>query len=687
MNSEIKNFFYPKSVCVVGASSKEKNIGYEILNSIVTFGYKGKVFPVNPKSKEILGYKTFPSIREITENIDLAVVVVPKRFVYSSLEELIEKNVKSVIIVTAGFKETGKEGAIEEEKITALAKKHNVRIVGPNCMAVINSLEDVKLNATFVAEKPKSSPVAFLSQSGALGAAVINFLRESDIRFAHFISVGNKADVNENDLLKFWEGDKNISATTYYLESFVNGFEFVRPFFERKIKKPAFVLKAGRSKAGMKAAASHTGALGSSDKVVDAVLRQAGVVRVETIDELFDTAKSYINFPLPKGRRVAVVTNAGGPAILTTDALEKYGLALAEFSQNTIRKLRKIVPPAGSVNNPVDLLPGGTAEMYKAVNEVVIADKNVDAVISIFVEPVMVEPLPVVNAVNSIESKKPVYQVVMPLPEFWQNYFDNAENYKPLFRKPEMPAKVIANLVFLNERKNKLHPFKKEFKEQLANYNSKSVSNSVFSNQKQLYSFAKKYGIPVTKNLFVKFNELKKLKFNSPVVLKAISKGFTHKSEFNAVKLGINSKKELIASAKEMIANIEKQGFAIDEFLIQPMIDAKFELLIGGFRDVSFGPIIMFGQGGKYVEQINDISIRSAFLSEADALEMINETKIGKIISGVRGEKSIDINKLVKIILAAAKMLRENENIKELDINPLIVDYKGKMKAVDIRIG
>ncbi len=684
---EISNFFYPKTICVAGASSKEKSIGYELLNSIKTFGFKGKVFPVNPKADEILGYKCFHSIEEIEEKIDLAVIVVPKKFVRETLIALLEKGTKAVIVVTAGFGETGESGAAEEKELRTLAEKYGARLVGPNCMGVINALEEVKLNATFVAEKPESAPASFLSQSGALGAAVINSLRETDIKFAHFISVGNKADINENDLLRFWEKDKNIAVNTFYLESFVNGLEFVEGFLTGETRKPSIVLKAGRSQAGMKAAASHTGALGSADKTVDAILRQAGVVRVETIDEMFDTVKAFNDFPLPKGNRIAVVTNAGGPAILAVDALENAGLRLAEFSKATLKKLEKVVPPAGSKKNPVDLLPGATAEIYKATNEIVLADKNVDAVISIFVEPVMVKPLPVIEAVNSIVSRKPIYQVAMPLPEFWEEYRRNSATRKPIFRKAEAPAKVIANVLFATKKKKEISARKKEYAALFKEYNSKKVKGSGLLSPRAANSLARKYGLPVPKSVFVKPSEIARLpEISFPVVVKGINYEVSHKSELNAVRLNIGSKTELKKAMKEILSAMRKNGAATDEFLIQPFVKPKHELLIGGYRDSSFGAVIMFGAGGKYVEQLDDTRLRSAILTEADALEMIAETKIGEIISGVRGEKSADLKKLARIILNAARMLRENENIAEFDINPLILDEKGKFAAVDVRI-
>jgi acetate---CoA ligase (ADP-forming) len=357
MNRAINNFFYPKTICIAGASTKEKSIGYELLKSIKQYDYKGKIFPVNPKADEVLGFKCFHSIDEITEKIDLAIVLVPKAFAEETIDILLTNNVKAIILITAGFKETGSEGEAVEKRILEKVKNAGARLVGPNCMGVITTFNDVKLNATFVAEKPEIGATAFLSQSGAIGAAVLNSLRETDIKFGHFISVGNKADIAENDLLKFWQNDDRIKTITFYLESFVNGEEFIKPFINSKITKPVIILKAGRTAGGIKAASSHTGALASNDKVVDAIAKQFNIIRADTLNELFNTAKGLENFPFPNGNKIAVITNAGGPAILAVDALEKEGLKLASLTESTKSKLKEIVHPEGSVNNPVDLLP------------------------------------------------------------------------------------------------------------------------------------------------------------------------------------------------------------------------------------------------------------------------------------------------------------------------------------------
>ena len=687
MKSSLSNFFYPKSVCVVGASSKEKSIGYEILRSIKTFNFTGKVFPVNPNASEILGYKCFSAISQIEESIDLAFVVVSKKFVLDSVSELISKKVKAIVVITAGYRETGSEGEQEENELLELVRKNNVRLVGPNCMGIINSDNRIKLNATFVAEKPEYEPVGFLSQSGALGAAVINSLRETNIKFAHFISVGNKADINEIDLLQFWEKDKSIRLSTYYLESFVDGFKFLEPFILGKIIKPVIILKAGKSTAGMKAASSHTGALGSADRVVNAALRQFGIIRVETISEMFNTVKGFLHFPIPKGKQIAVVTNAGGPAILAIDALEKSGLELAKFSESTIHKLSEIVVKEGSKLNPVDLLPGASAEMYKAVNEIVLKDKNVDAVISIFVEPIMVEPLGLVEAVNSIRSIKPILQVVMPLPEFWENYKLNSVFAKPIFRNPEEPAMVLSNLLFHSVSKKKLLSRKNEYQLQLKSFNSKSISGTNFISQQVINKLARSYKLPLIKEFLIPNNEIEQFEIKSyPIVLKGINENASHKSDFGAVELGISTDKEFKVAIKKIRLRMKSFNLAPDYFLIQPHIVSRFELLIGGFRDSSFGPMISFGLGGKYVNYFEDFSLRSAFITEDEIREMIYGTKIGKIIQGVRGEVGIDLDLLIRIISNAAKMIRENKNLSEFDINPLLVTEQNEFVIVDFRV-
>lgn len=688
MTAVFNDYFYPKSICVVGASSKPKSLGYELTKSIKQYGYTGKLFLINPKSDEILGYKCYPTIESVKEKIDLAIIMVPKQFVEESIKQLTDKGTKALILITAGFKETGKQGEQEEKRILELVKKSDARIVGPNCMGIINTIHEIKMNATFVAEEPQNGKMAFCSQSGAIGAAVLNSLRETDIKFSQFISVGNKADVTENDLLEYWEKDKNVSVITYYLESFEAGEKFIKYFIDEKITKPVIILKGGRTSSGIKAASSHTGAMGSSDKVVDAVLHQFGIIRADDLNDMFNTAKGFEDFPMPKGNRIAVVTNAGGPAILTVDTLEKNNLTLSELSSETKLKLREIVHPQGSVNNPVDLLPGGIAEEFKQVNEILVEDKNVDAVISVFVEPIMVPAIPVIEGINEIvkypfgKNVKPIFQVVMPLPEFWDQYRKESKTKRSLFKRSEDPAVVIGNMLkFKNKQdnKNRLIPVE-------TNIEGLKFEAGKFLSQEEVIKISEHYNIPIVKTNLMSLDDLKRVDIKFPVVLKAVGEKIIHKSELKGVVLNIKDKNELIYTAESMIKSFNQKKLSIESFLIQPYIHTKFELLVGGFRDPSFGPMIMFGSGGKYVEFIEDTKIRSAYLSDYDIEEMINNTKIGKIIQGVRGEIPADMNRIKSTIKSVAQMMLDHREIIECDLNPLVVTDDNNIFAVDIRI-
>ncbi len=565
MESVIDKFFYPKSLCIVGASGKKGNLGYELTSCVKTYGYTGKLLLVNPRTEEILGTRCYPSVTDINDDIDLAIVMVPKQFAEETIQQLLDKKVTSIILITAGFKETGKEGAGKEVQIAEMVTSQGGRLVGPNCMGIINTFDSVKLNATFVAERPETGTMAFLSQSGAIGAAVLNSLRETDIRFGHFISVGNKADMSENDFLDYWQNDKNINVITLYLESFADGRKFVQKFIDNKITKPVIIVKGGRTSGGMKAASSHTGALGSSDKVVDSILRQFNLIRTNDLNQLFNTAKGFENFPLPAGKRIAVITNAGGPAILAVDSIEKNGLKLAELSSETKTKLREIVHPEGSVNNPVDLLPGGTADGYHDSIELLLNDENVDGVISVFVEPIMVKALPVIELINSIKSRKPLLQAIMPLPEFWEEYRKESKYKTPLFRNPEDPAVVLANMYNFSALKNedkRLTPAKSK-----ADITSKKLE---FLSAEKVADISNKYKLPAVRSVYLKYEELKNAGLTFPVVLKASGEGIIHKTELNAVRLNIRSQEELIAEADKMIRDFRSKNLNIESFLVQP---------------------------------------------------------------------------------------------------------------------
>jgi len=677
----LHKLFYPGSILIAGASSKKGSIGYELTATILKYGYKGKLLLVNPSADEILGIKCFKTINEIRAEIDLAIILVPKQFTEETIENCIAKGIKSYILITAGFKETGAQGELVEKRIAAKIKAAGGRMVGPNCMGLINTLDDVKLNATFVAEHPETGKTGFLSQSGALGAAVLNSLRETGIRFAHFISVGNKADISENDVVEYWMNDENIHALTLYLESFSDGRKFLDIVNTKRNRKPVIILKAGKTTEGMRAASSHTGALGSSDRSVNAVIDQFGLIRADNLNDLFNTAKGFEYFPLPAGNRTAVVTNAGGPAILAVDMLGKCGLELAKFSENIKTELKSIVHPEGSINNPVDLLPGGNPESYKKVIELLVKDEGVDNVIAIFVEPVMVKPIAVIEAINSIQSSKPVFPVFMPLPEFRDDYKKRYPAGKPVFWNPEDPSIVIRNMLIYSNRTNE-----KRLKGNEQVKKIQFTAGDGFLSQRDVIRLAEQYSLPLLNSEILRPHELKNIKTEFPVVLKAAGEGIVHKTELKGVELNIKSQQELLKAAEVMSCNFKEQGIEIEYYIVQPFIKTRFEILLGGFNDPDFGPMVMFGTGGKYVEYYNDVSIRSAMLSDKDVDEMINNTVMGKLLKGVRGEAAADLCGIKTALLSLAQMMLDYKEVSEVDLNPVIITEDNQLFAVDIRI-
>ncbi len=703
MDSSLKKFFQPANLVLIGASSKPLSIGYEILKSVLNFGFKGKVFVVNPGINEILGVKCYESLDRIEEEIDLAVILVPKKFVLQSLSDCAKKKIKNVIVITAGFKETGEEGAKLEEELVKIAKQNKMRLVGPNCMGLINTEEDVRLNITFAAEVPKYSKIGFLSQSGALGAAILNTISLTGYTFNQFISVGNKTDVNENDVLDHWWKEDSVDVLTMYLESFENGRKFFDLAKEVTPSKPVIILKAARSDSGMRAALSHTGALATQDVLVNAMMNQCGIIRVENIDEMFATASALQKFSLPKGNRVAVITNAGGPAILCVDECDKNQLKLSDLSNETIEKLKQILIPEASFNNPIDMLPGAATEVYKQATEIVLEDKNVDAAIVIFVEPVMIDSFEVISALSSVQKKstKPVLISCFPLPIFWEKWKKEGDPNAVIYSDEvgiELPPKIIKNLcdraIYLNSQKT----FQEKEEPKLDTKKIESIkkiiqkSDGRFLSQKEIQKICSILKLPFVKSVTVSnFTEAKMSlnKIHFPLVLKIESDEITHKSDVGGVIVGIQSKNELAKAFKELELRLKKKKSfdKITGYTLQEFITNGIEVIIGGFRDESFGPVIMFGAGGKMVELIKDTNFALAPLNKEEAFSLIRRSKIYDLLIGYHGEKRIDVEFLADLIQICSELIFKVDEIKEFDVNPLILNpERGKSKIVDMRI-
>ena len=695
----LSSFFYPESILLVGASSKPKSIGYEILKSIINFGFKGKVFVVNPKSDEILGIKCNKTIEEIEEKISLAIILVPKNLVFDALKSCASKQIKNVVIITAGFREVGGEGAELEKQITEFAKSNGIRLIGPNCMGLINTDENVRLNATFAAEVPRYSPVSFLSQSGALAAAVLNTISLTGYTFGQFASIGNKADVNENDLLEFWWKDEKTKVITMYLESFENGRKFFELANQITKEKPVIVLKAARTKSGSSAASSHTGALATQDDIVDCALIQSGCIRVKTIEEMFETANSILNLKKLNGKKVAVLTNAGGPAILCVDEIEKQGLEVSELNETTKNKLREILHPESSIKNPVDMLPGADATTYRTAAKILSEDENVDAIIAIFVEPVMIDAFDVIAqlAEEQKANSKPILIVTFPLPHFWEKWKQNGIKDSVILKSVELAPAIIKNLYNYHFHKNK----QKEFTDYLNDKSRKIISKviqkekenfteSSFLTSKESYQILSLMKLPVTKSKF--FKSKKELidiasNFSYPSVLKISSRKLTHKSDVGGVILDIPDKKTLLKSFEDLRTKLRKRNLLsfIDEFEVQEFFEGDFEVIVGGYRDRTFGPIVLFGSGGKLVEIINDKNLRLSPISIDDALDLIESSKIYPLLKGYRDFKKTNINLLAELIVKVSQLMYEFDEITEIDLNPILIKAQ-KIKIVDYRI-
>lgn len=694
IKNEIEKFLYPKSILLVGVSSKPKSIGYEILRSIIGYGFNGKIFITNPKANEILGIKCHKSILEINEQIDLAIILLPKNLVLESIKELNRINVKNVIIITAGFRETGNEGLKLEEEIIQFARANNIRIVGPNCMGVINSFYDVRFNATFVADVPKPSPISFLSQSGALAAAVLNTIKETDYTFGEFVSIGNKADLNENDFLEYWLENQRIKIISMYLESFSDGRKFVEITKKVTETKPVIVLKSARTESGSKAALSHTGALASQDDIVDTAFKYANITRVDTIEEMFETAKAFLYLPQSSGNKVAIITNAGGPAILCVDELEKVGLKLADLSQTTKSNLQNVVHPEGSLNNPIDLLPGADGDSYRKVVQIVSIDKSVDAIIAIFVEPVMVKAYDVIYQLTEEQkvNKKPIIITVFPLPEFWYEWKNKGIQDSLILKSVQLAPKVLKN--FVNYYSNRNRPVT-NYKSYIEDKDKQKINNifSRYHNQfikaSELAKILKMVHAPIPKNFFFcSREELKKLlkKIKYPCVLKAHLSTLSHKSEFGGVVTNIYNQQELLNHYDALYSKLKRKKLLqfLEEFEVQEHITGSIELIIGALRDSTFGPVVLFGAGGKLVELLKDKNFALAPLSIEKAKNLIISSKTYPLLSGYRDIEKINLDTLAEILSRISELIYEFPQIEEIDLNPLIVSKK--IYAVDYRL-
>ncbi|HEY6222995.1 MAG TPA: acetate--CoA ligase family protein [Gemmatimonadales bacterium] len=687
----------PRSVAVIGASRRPDTIGNEILANIVKYGFTGAVYPVNPNASSIHSIKAYPAVGDIPDPVDLAVIVVPKEHVLPVAEACGKKKVRGLVVISAGFKEVGEGGAAAERQLVEIVRRHGMRMVGPNCMGVLNGAPGVSLNATFAPTMPPFGQAAFVSQSGALGLGVLDYAREYGIGISQFVSVGNKPDVSGNDLLLQWEHDDTVGVILMYVENFGNPRRFLEIASRIAKRKPIIAMKSGRSRVGARAAASHTGSLAASDAAVDALLTQAGVLRASSMEELFDMAMACNGPPLPRSRRSAVLTNSGGPGILVADALEPQGIELVDLTSETIARLRPLFPAEASLRNPVDMIASATAADYRAALDAILADANVDSAVAIFVPPLGIRAGDVAESIAAAANAhqgKPVLAVLMGregLPE------GRAELHRagiPAYIFPESAARALGALRRVREWRARPtlpdRPLTVD-RERAGSLIAQARSDGrTRLSELEVLGVLTAYGITVAPARLAHDPDdaaRAAAAVGYPVVVKVVSPQIIHKTEVGGVRTGISTPVELKQACVEMLDSVSRlaPNATIDGLLVQRMVSGGREMIVGVSRDRVFGPLVMFGLGGIYVEALGDVVFRIAPLSPLDVYDMLKGIRGVAILEGVRGAPPVDFAALGDAVRRVAQLAVDHEEIAELDINPLLAFPQGAT-AVDARI-
>jgi len=698
--TELQAFFKPKSIAVIGASRKEGSLGWVFFDKLLHFGYNGKIFPVNPQATEINNIPCYPAVEEIPEVPELAVILVKKELAIEAVESCGKKGIKNIIMITAGFREIGGEGITREARLLTVIKKYGMRMIGPNCMGIINTDPEVKMNASFSPTEPFVGNVAFVSQSGALGVAVLEMSKMLHLGFSLFISEGNKADLIDSDFLEFLATHDHTQVIALYLESIEDTPRFRKVVSQVSRQKPVIVLKAGSSEIGAQAASSHTGALASSDRATDALFQQCGLLRVHTIENMFHLALAFSNQPCPKGNRIAVITNAGGPAILATDAIDHYGLSIAQLSEKTKDQLRKFLPEEASVNNPIDMIASANETTYQQVLQQVLKDQNVDAIIIIIVRPpVNTTPEMIAEKFKEVlqkRSDKPIFIVLMAKKDEVSGLPVFRDLHLPVYSYPEAAAYSVASLLKYQQRRQKPVSKIKKYSVERRSLNhlfeSAEMERREYLRTLEIFSLLQAYDFPLAAGTIIQSSaEAVDFyhKLNQPLVLKIEAEEIIHKSDSGGVKIDLKNPEDITHAFETIMTNAQKitSPEKIAGIFAQEMISGQHELALGMKRDPNYGPLIMFGMGGIFIEIFNDVSFRIAPLSENDAREMIQEIKGFRILQGFRGNPPIDLEIIKESLLKLSQLSLDWPQISELDLNPFIVDPDPKnCKIVDARM-
>ncbi|MDP2166805.1 MAG: acetate--CoA ligase family protein [Thermodesulfovibrionales bacterium] len=686
--------FDPASIAVFGASNDPKKVGHAVMSNLLGFGYRGRLYPVNPNSPEILGLKAYPTASAAGAGIDLAVIAIPARSVPDALLDCASAGVKAAVVISAGFKEAGPEGVRLEAEVRRIGREHGVRILGPNCLGIINTANG--MNATFAAGMLPPGRTAFFSQSGALGIAILDWAIGNNIGFSKFISLGNKSDLSEIDFIEYFIEDPETDIILGYVEDVVDGRRFLDAAKRATKTKPVVILKSGGTAAGARAASSHTGALAGSEAAFNAAFKQTGVIRAADIEELFDTALAFSSGKLPEGDRLLIITNAGGPGIIAADAAERLGLRLPMMSKDSIDALLKSLPPNASLYNPVDIIGDATHERYASVLERAVSDPNVDGVVVILTPQAMIDvgmtAETVIHAskgtskpvITSFMGEKRVREAIdrlkeasiynFPYPERAVKAFKRLSDFKAWkdaaperFRHYPADREAVRGIIQRHVDAGRLQMAEAEAVGVLSIYGFRFPQRMLSKTSKEAAEAASKLGFPVV------------MKISSPDIL--------HKTDIGGVRLNIRTKREAEDAFTEITSNARRlmPDAFIEGVLLYEMVRPGKEVILGLTYDRTFGHMVMFGLGGIYVEVLKDVSFRIAPVSEKDAFAMVHEVKASALLKGARGERPVDIGLIVDGILRLSSMATDFPLIRELDINPLVVSEKEAV-ALDARI-
>ncbi len=694
----VKFFLEPKSIAVIGASSDRSSIGGQLFFNLLESNFKGQIFPVNPSHDFVQGIRTYKSVKDIEFPVEMALIVVPVEFALKVVEECGEKGVNGLVIITSGFSEVGEEGKARQVQLSTICDRYGMRVMGPNCMGVVNNSDSVSLNGQFSPFKPVKGRVAFLSQSGALGIAVFDITTKLGLGLSSFVSVGNKTDISGNDLIQYWENDENTDVILLYLESFGNPIQFSRLARRVTKKKPVIVVKSGRGSAGFRATQSHTAALlSTSDVTVDALFRQSGIIRCDTLDEMFDVTSVLAHQPVPKGNRVAILTNAGGAGILAADACESHGLVVPDLSDSTKKRLREILPSIASVRNPVDMTAGIGPDAYSKAMEILGSIDEVDSIIVIFILPGAWDPNEVARNILSgtmkVKNSKTVVSVFMGTKGISEILKGEGLSI-PSFPFPEDAAIAISKAVDYGKWKHA--PSRKITEEEGIDKDSvKAIISKALRGGREWLSYNEcnfvlnTYRIPTIRTTTAVGAEEVRARtkgWDGKVAIKAYGPKLIHKSDVGAVKLDVPVS-EAPDECERMIAMLNSKGLTVDYLVVQEMVSEGIEMLAGSTHDPAFGPLVVAGMGGKLVELLKDISTRLAPIDREDADQMISELRTAKILEGYRGGIVADREAYKDVIVRISRLVYDNPEIVELDLNPVIVLEKGEgTKTVDFRI-